>query len=238
VEDAAGSFAEAKELLGRLTTREWRLEGHISGRLGMALWESDRVEDAEPALRAAADAYTKAAKADPEHSFNLADVLATLGIFYDAQENWRQAEKAFVRAATIYRGLVKEDPEAYASDLVDLQRRLAQVYDELHNPGKLRKVLGEMLALARDRVQVDDDSLRPPSDALTGLGIRGADTGQPKLASEQLSDAASIWRRLNEASPGPCRAPLRGTLNELSSVYSALGRDLASRVVANEADLL
>jgi hypothetical protein len=237
-EDAASAFQEVMALLQLTEPRELHMEADVSGRLGIALLQLDRIEEAEAALRAAAHSHGKAAKANPEYRGDLADALTSLGIFYDSMEDLRRAERSFDQAAAVYRGLVREDPEAHAGAFVDLQRRQAELYGQLHNSGKLRKVLEEMLALARDRVQEDEDFLDTLADALTGLGILAADTRQPKQAAERLSEAVSIWRRLNESSPGVYREPLRDTLEELASAYSALGRDLAARAVAGEADQL
>ncbi len=183
-----------------------------------------------------AEAIAIRAKDDLESRPVLAVELNNLAVRLAALGRREAALAAAEEAASLYRELAAQRPDAFRPDLAISLNNLANMLSDLGRREAALAAAEEAEALYRDLAAQRPDAFRPDlALSLNTLGNRLSDLGQHEAALAAAEEAEALYRELAAQRPDAFRPDLAMSLNNLANALRDLGRREAALAAANEA---
>ncbi len=204
------------------------------GDLGLRLINARRHDEVLQVSEEAIGLWREIAEDDRETIPQLASALEQISYRYQALHQDEAAMTALSRATLIYQELAKSHPSLFRADYARVAAAMARRF---HAEGEKQHAADSMqLSIANWRVLAQEDPRFEPELArnLAAAGIMLTDLHRAEAASETLSEAVDLFRRLAVVNPETFRCELADALMR----HSRSLRDLAdpdARLVAQEA---
>jgi nucleoside phosphorylase len=158
------------------------------------------------------------------------------GVQSSVQGRYDESYESMIRAVTVYRGLVEENPGAYLPDLAKSLNNLGVTLSELGRREEALNVTMEALGIRRRLVEENPGAYLPDlAKSLNNLGSRMSESGQYEESLAVAEEAAQAWRQLTDADPIVFGPDLAASLNNLGNLLLRMGRFDESEYCLREA---
>lgn len=151
-----------------------------------------------------------------------AGTLNNLGLLYCGNQHMKEAEQAYDKALTIFRGLAEANPDAYLNGVATTLLNLAGLYKVTQRLIKAEQACGEALKIYRKLADANPDAYLPDvATTLNNLAILYSDTQRMNEAEQAYDEALRIYRKFADANPDAYLPDVATTLNNLGLLYRA-----------------
>jgi tetratricopeptide (TPR) repeat protein len=223
--------------LARTPREEPEERARVLNRLGFALSEMGRREEALEATQEAVDLYRRLAAQHPDAFLpDLARSLNNLGNVLSEMGRRAEALQAAQEAVDLYRRLAARHPDAFLPDLAASLNNLGNQLSALGRRAEALQAAQEAVDLYRRLAARHPDAFLPDLAAsLNNLGIRLSALGRRAEALEATQEAVDLYRRLAAQRPDAFLPDLAGSLHNLGVDLSEMGRRAEALEATQEA---
>ncbi len=131
-----------------------------------------------------------------------ARTLNNLANLYKAQNQHKQALKAYQEALTLYRDLAQANPSVYNPDVAMTLNNLANLYSDQNQNKEALQAYQEALNIRRDLAQANPSVYNPDvATTLNNLAILYSDQNQHQEALKAYQEALTLYRDLAQTNP-------------------------------------
>jgi tetratricopeptide (TPR) repeat protein len=212
--------------LARTPREEPEERARVLNRLGFALSEMGRREEALQATQEAVEIRRRLAAQHPDAFLpDLARSLNNLGKALSELGRREEALQATQEAVEIRRRLAAQHPDAFLPDLARSLNNLGNRLSALGRRAEALQAAQEAVDLYRRLAQQNPDAFLPDlARSLNNLGIQLSEMGRRAEALQAAQEAVEIRRRLAAQHPDAFLPDLARSLTNLGKALSELGR--------------
>jgi tetratricopeptide (TPR) repeat protein len=223
--------------LARTPREEPKERARVLNRLGFALSEMGRREEALQATQEAVEHYRRLAAQHPDAFLpDLARSLNSLGVDLSALGRREEALQATQEAVDLYRRLAAQHPDAFLPYLARSLNNLGIRLSALGRRAEALQATQEAVDLYRRLAAQHPDAFLPDlAGSLHNLGNRLSEMGRREEALQATQEAVEHYRRLAAQHPDAFLPDLALSLNNLGIRLSEIGRRAEALQATQEA---
>ena len=157
--------------------------------------------------------------------YDLGRLYNLLGMLYDLQNQFEEAEKYYLTAIEIYERLAKKNADAYESDLAVSYNNVGNFYYKQNQPDKAEKYYSAAIEIFERLVEENADVYEPYlATSYNNSGVFYKDHGQSDKAEKYYLAAMEIRERLVKKNADAYEPDLAGSYNNAGLFYSNQGQ--------------
>ena len=151
-------------------------------------------------------------------------VLITLGNLLSEGREFYEAEKSYVKALEIYKGLARKDPFVYDSQVANILNNLGNLYTAMGKFEKAEDHCTRALDILRELTQKDSGAHEPDlAMTLASLGNLYWNSKDFRKAEKIYMEALEIRKNLAQKDPDRYEHDVAKVLNDLGNLYISMG---------------
>ena len=157
--------------------------------------------------------------------YDLGRLYNLLGMLYDLQNQFEEAEKYYLTAIEIYERLAKKNADAYESDLAVSYNNVGNFYYKQNQPDKAEKYYSAAIEIFERLVEENADVYEPYlATSYNNSGVFYKDHGQSDKAEKYYLAAMEIRERLVKKNADAYEPDLAGSYNNAGNFYKDQGQ--------------
>ena len=158
------------------------------------------------------------------------------GFYYYEQNQHKKSEIYLVRALSIYRRFVQDNPQAYEPGLAHTLHNIGLLYSNTKRLEESERMYKESADIRRRLAHGNPQAYEPDlAQTLHNIGLLCSNKKRYEESETMLNEALEIRRRLVQRNPQVYENSLAWTLTELGDLYSKMQRLNESETMYKEA---